>query len=201
MTLDETFPENLTLLYLILLPYPHHTLTMSSIVSLFVALAAFAVTARAGKTETITNWGDNPTNLPGVLVYTPDKLSSSPAVILGVGLPFLTTSPPLNHDTAPPLRRNRATIPTNVRPKHLRRQTRSRSPLPDLEISIRNELLGRALLQIPNAQWRRRLARARRDGQMGSTEVRWERHASLRRRRIFRSHGDERVGCYISRCV
>ncbi|KAF2106400.1 feruloyl esterase B [Lophiotrema nucula] len=38
----------------------------------------------AGKTQTIANWGDNPSKLPSILVYTPDKLAEKPAVILGL---------------------------------------------------------------------------------------------------------------------
>lgn len=54
--------------------------SMLSIIIIFVAVA------RAGKTQTITNWGDNPSNLGGVLVYTPDKLAEKPAVFLGVSV-------------------------------------------------------------------------------------------------------------------
>jgi acetylxylan esterase len=50
------------------------------------ALVNFIAVVNAGKTQTITNWGDNPSNLGGVLVYTPDKIAEKPAVILGVSV-------------------------------------------------------------------------------------------------------------------
>lgn len=55
-------------------------------IAIIRAIVVFAPLAyAAGKTQTITNWGDNPSGLGGVLVYTPDKLADKPAVILGVG--------------------------------------------------------------------------------------------------------------------
>ena len=55
-----------------------------------VALATIlglASLAQAGTRKQITEWGDNPTNLGAVIVYTPDQLSESPAVVLAVSIP------------------------------------------------------------------------------------------------------------------
>lgn len=49
-------------------------------------MAGLAATVYAGKTQSVASWGDNPSNLPAMLVYTPDKLAEKPAVIVGVRL-------------------------------------------------------------------------------------------------------------------
>lgn len=58
----------------------------------FVATVFFIPMAYAGKTQTISNWGDNPSGLPATLLYTPDKIAEKPAVVLGVS----TLRPPHN---------------------------------------------------------------------------------------------------------
>ncbi len=52
-----------------------------------IALAALCLPiVWAGKTSTVANWGENPSNLPAMLVYTPDKIAEKPAIIIGVCL-------------------------------------------------------------------------------------------------------------------
>lgn len=48
-------------------------------------LAALAASVHAG-TKSVPDWGDNPSKLPAMLVYTPNKLPANPAIIVGVGL-------------------------------------------------------------------------------------------------------------------
>ncbi|KAB5571757.1 Alpha/Beta hydrolase protein [Coniochaeta sp. 2T2.1] len=48
------------------------------------AAALLSLTARAGKTQSVSNWGDNPSGLPAMLVYTPGKIAEKPAIILGL---------------------------------------------------------------------------------------------------------------------
>lgn len=48
-----------------------------------VIVAALAVTAYAA-TKSVSDWGDNPSKLPAMLVYTPATLPTSPAIIVGV---------------------------------------------------------------------------------------------------------------------
>ncbi|KAK3327027.1 Alpha/Beta hydrolase protein [Cercophora scortea] len=47
-------------------------------------LALFAPSIQAGKTQQVSNWGDNPSKLPAMLVYTPDKLAANPAIVLAL---------------------------------------------------------------------------------------------------------------------
>ncbi|KAH6680296.1 feruloyl esterase B [Halenospora varia] len=47
-------------------------------------LAISPAVALAGKTTSISDWGDNPSGLPAMLVYTPDKIAEKPAIILGL---------------------------------------------------------------------------------------------------------------------
>lgn len=51
-------------------------------------LAISPAVALAGKTTSISDWGDNPSGLPAMLVYTPDKIAEKPAIILGVRILF-----------------------------------------------------------------------------------------------------------------
>jgi hypothetical protein len=50
------------------------------------ALLALSGNALAGTTTTVSNWGDNPSNLPALLVYTPTTLATNPAIILDVNI-------------------------------------------------------------------------------------------------------------------
>ncbi|KAF7299470.1 Alpha/Beta hydrolase protein [Mycena indigotica] len=50
----------------------------------FVAAALFAWSARAGTTMTVSNWGDNPSHLPALLVYTPTNIVSNPPIVLAL---------------------------------------------------------------------------------------------------------------------
>ncbi|KAG9228595.1 Alpha/Beta hydrolase protein [Amylocarpus encephaloides] len=59
------------------------TLKFTTIQAL-VAILAFQTTANAGKTQQVSNWGDNPSRLPPMMVYTPDKIAEKPAIILGL---------------------------------------------------------------------------------------------------------------------
>jgi len=49
-----------------------------------LSLLALLSAAQAGKTSSISNWGDNPSNLPAALVFTPDKIAEKPAIVLGL---------------------------------------------------------------------------------------------------------------------
>jgi hypothetical protein len=49
-----------------------------------VASLVFGSAVYAGKLSTVSSWGDNPSSLPSMLVYTPDKVAEKPAIILGV---------------------------------------------------------------------------------------------------------------------
>ncbi|KAF7299476.1 Alpha/Beta hydrolase protein [Mycena indigotica] len=51
--------------------------------SFFVA-TLFVWGAYAGSTSTVSNWGDNPSHLPALLVYTPSTVVSNPPIILAV---------------------------------------------------------------------------------------------------------------------
>lgn len=53
--------------------------------------AAFVLSsgASAGKTISVSNWGDNPSHLPAMLVYTPDTIAANPAIILAVSVSTL----------------------------------------------------------------------------------------------------------------
>jgi acetylxylan esterase len=53
-----------------------------------VAALALCGTAIAGTTTTVSNWGDNPSKLPALLVYAPSKLAAKPAIVLAVGTPM-----------------------------------------------------------------------------------------------------------------
>jgi len=59
---------------------------MLSLIASKALLAALTLSpvASAGKTQSVSNWGDNPSGLPAMLVYTPDKIAEKPAIILGV---------------------------------------------------------------------------------------------------------------------
>lgn len=48
------------------------------------AVTALSYKAYAGTTSTVSNWGDNPSKLPPILVYTPSTLASNPAIVVGV---------------------------------------------------------------------------------------------------------------------
>jgi acetylxylan esterase len=49
-----------------------------------IKLLVVAITAIAGTTMTVTNWGDNPSKLPALLVYVPTKLATNPPIVVGV---------------------------------------------------------------------------------------------------------------------
>lgn len=56
-----------------------------SIVSQVLAAAlVLSSGASAGKTTSVSNWGDNPSHLPAMLVYTPNTIAPKPAIILAV---------------------------------------------------------------------------------------------------------------------
>ncbi|KAJ9132503.1 Carbohydrate esterase family 1 protein [Coniochaeta hoffmannii] len=59
---------------------------MLSLIASKALLAALTLSpvASAGKTQSVSNWGDNPSGLPAMLVYTPDKIAEKPAIILGL---------------------------------------------------------------------------------------------------------------------
>ena len=57
---------------------------MLSFLPIYYALLALAPLCLAGKTTTVSNWGDNPSKLPAVIIYTPDKIADKPAVVLAV---------------------------------------------------------------------------------------------------------------------
>ncbi|CAK7206659.1 hypothetical protein SEUCBS139899_009463 [Sporothrix eucalyptigena] len=59
---------------------------MFSSTSLLYAVftTAFFASAWAGKTTSVSDWGDNPSKLPEMLVYTPDKIAEKPAIIVAL---------------------------------------------------------------------------------------------------------------------
>ncbi|KAJ7087643.1 Alpha/Beta hydrolase protein [Mycena belliarum] len=57
---------------------------MLSVLQVLAAVTAFSWSASAGTTMTVTNWGDNPSNLPALLVYTPSNLASNPPIVVGL---------------------------------------------------------------------------------------------------------------------
>lgn len=86
------------------------------------AALVLASKTSAGKTQSVSNWGDNPSGLPAMLVYTPDKIAERPAIILGVRLH--RGRPPCTLDVvpgsltrskiiAPSLRRYRSDVPVD----------------------------------------------------------------------------------------
>ena len=57
---------------------------MVSLVAFSYALLGLTPLCLAGKTTNVSKWGDNPSKLPAVLIYTPDKIADKPAVVLAV---------------------------------------------------------------------------------------------------------------------
>lgn len=59
-------------------------LSLACFIRAFIGMIALPAVAYASKTQQVSNWDDNPSGLPAALVYTPDKIASKPAIILGV---------------------------------------------------------------------------------------------------------------------
>ena len=96
-------------------------LSINMVTQALVAGLALSSTTLAGKTQSVKDWGDNPSGLPAMLVYIPDKLAEKPAVILGVRFPNSSFSSSDVKLLATSLRRNRPDVPANDSPEPIRR--------------------------------------------------------------------------------
>ena len=56
----------------------------TNVICAIIGATGLFTLAYAGKTQEVSSWDDNPSGLPAALVYTPDKISTKPAIILGV---------------------------------------------------------------------------------------------------------------------
>ncbi|KAJ9138071.1 hypothetical protein NKR23_g8690 [Pleurostoma richardsiae] len=57
---------------------------MLSTMSFMLGAVTLFGEASAGRTSSISQWGDNPSKLPAALVHTPNKIADKPAIILAL---------------------------------------------------------------------------------------------------------------------
>ena len=192
---------------------------LSAIVTAFAA-SFLATGVSAGQLSTIATWSDNPSTLGSSLVYTPDTIPESPAIILGVRIYyflyfFSSFDKSLFHflfsiqnlellltvSIAPSLRWHRPDVLPNDPFALIRGHTWSHPPIPHVTCTEWDELLGRPFRQVLAARWWRRLSESCGAREVGSRRVQWRPREGLCGRWIIRRDGIQRPRRNLSRCL